>query len=118
MSSEHRPTDEQLRDWLEEGGFPAYFTDEHGQYLDAMFAELLELRAELSAMKAADQWTASLPPTDPLMTEADRMACEWSDYRKDYADGLDPNTYRHVHEAFKSGWEAAQGKTFEGGPLR
>ena len=49
MSSEHRPTDEQLRDWLEEGGFPAYFTDEHGQYLDAMFTELLELRALLAA---------------------------------------------------------------------
>lgn len=43
--AEHRPTDEQLRDWLEEGGFPAYWTEEHGQYLDAMFAELLAVRA-------------------------------------------------------------------------
>ncbi|MFD6400718.1 hypothetical protein [Nocardia sp. NPDC060249] len=56
--------------------------------------------------------------TDPQMTEADRMACEWSDYRKDCADGLDPNTFRHVHEAFKAGWEAANGKTFEPGVLR
>lgn len=50
---EHRPTDAQLRDWLEEGGFPAYWTEEHGQYLDGMFAELLEKRARVAELEEA-----------------------------------------------------------------
>ncbi|RBO78308.1 hypothetical protein [Nocardia puris] len=54
--------------------------------------------------------------TDPTMTEADRMACEWSDYRKAYGIGSDPLTA--AHKAFRAGWEAATGKTFEEGPLR
>lgn len=54
--------------------------------------------------------------TDPLMTEADRMVCEWSDYRKSYGVGSDPMTA--ARKAFQAGWEAATGKTFEGGPLR
>lgn len=48
---EHRPTDVQLRGWLEEGGFPAYWTEEHGQYLDGMFAELLEKRARVAELE-------------------------------------------------------------------
>ncbi|WP_045194723.1 hypothetical protein [Rhodococcus sp. B7740] len=42
------------------------------------------------------------------------LACEWSDYRKEYGTR---NLHRE-HEAFKAGWEAARGKSFEPGPLR
>lgn len=49
MSSEHRPTDEQLRSWLDPYDFPVYFLPEHDQYINAMAAELLELRALVAA---------------------------------------------------------------------
>ncbi len=49
-----RPTDEQLRTWLDPYGesFPAYWTEEHDDYLDAMFAELLAARARITALEA------------------------------------------------------------------
>lgn len=42
------------------------------------------------------------------------MACEWSDYRKDYGT----KDVHREHQAFKAGWEAARGKSLEPGPLR
>lgn len=49
MANDHRPTDEQLRTWLdpsrESESFPPYWDSEHHDYLDAMFTELLERRA-------------------------------------------------------------------------
>jgi hypothetical protein len=50
------------------------------------------------------------------MAEADLIACEWSDYRKGY--GVPEAALMHAHKAFKAGWEAARGKSLEGGPLR
>lgn len=56
------------------------------------------------------------PMADPEMTEADLLACEWSDYRKGY--GVSAVALTEAHKAFIAGWEAARGKSFEGGPLR
>lgn len=46
--------------------------------------------------------------------DRDRMACEWSDYRKDYGT----KDVHREHQAFKAGWEAALGKSLEPGVLR
>lgn len=46
---------------------------------------------------------------------SNQQACEWSDYRKEY--GVSAHALREAHQAFIAGWEAGQGKTFEGGPL-
>ncbi|MEV4127053.1 hypothetical protein [Nocardia sp. NPDC049707] len=54
--------------------------------------------------------------SDTEMTEADLVACEWSDYRKEYGASRDP--LKAARQAFIAGWEAARGKSFEGGPLR
>ncbi len=54
--------------------------------------------------------------SDPRMTEDDLIACEWSDYRKKY--GVSGRALIAAHKAFTAGWEAARGKSFEGGPLR
>jgi len=45
-----------------------------------------------------------------------RQAAEWSDYRKDY--GVSESAMSEAHRAFIAGWEAALGKSYEGGPLR
>lgn len=43
------------------------------------------------------------------------LACEWSDYRKETVSSAHMDT---AHRAFKAGWAAACGYTFEPGPLR
>ncbi|WP_280245556.1 hypothetical protein [Nocardia abscessus] len=53
---------------------------------------------------------------DPEMTEDDLIACEWSDYRKEY--GVSEHALTEAHKAFRAGWKAAHGKSFEGDPLR
>ncbi|MFR9773131.1 hypothetical protein [Nocardia sp. SC052] len=53
---------------------------------------------------------------DPEMTEEDLIACEWCDYRT--AFGVSEHALTETHKAFRAGWEAARGKSFEGGPLR
>ena len=40
----------------------------------------------------------------------------WADYRKEI--GVKPHCLRAAHKAFLAGWEAARGKSNEGGPLR
>jgi hypothetical protein len=47
---------------------------------------------------------------------SNEQACEWSDYRKAY--GVSAHALSEAHKAFIAGWEAGQGKSFEGGPLR
>lgn len=41
-----------------------------------------------------------------------QQAMAWSDYRKAF------DVSDHAHKAFIAGWQAAQGKSFEGGALR
>lgn len=50
--------------------------------------------------------------TDPEMTEADLIACEWSDYRKEY--GVSRNALTEARKAFEAGWKAARGESFDG----
>lgn len=45
-----------------------------------------------------------------------QQSMAWSDYRKEY--GVSAGTLSEAHKAFLAGWEAALGKSFEGGPLR
>ena len=54
----------------------------------------------------------------PELTQEDRelMACEWSDYRKNY--GVSAASMAAAHKAFVAGWKAARGMSHEGGPLR
>jgi hypothetical protein len=50
-----RPTDEQLRNWLDwdtPGDFPEYYEDNHYEYLEAMFKEILESREMIKELKA------------------------------------------------------------------
>lgn len=51
------------------------------------------------------------------MAEIDSVdiAVAWSDYRKDY--GVSTRALPEAHKAFIAGWEAARGRSFEGGPL-
>lgn len=35
-------------------------------------------------------------------------ACAWTDYRRDYLEGVDGNDLARAHKAFLAGWKAAQ----------
>lgn len=65
---------------------------------------------------------ADLDDFDAVLTALHRrvvsnqQACAWSDYRKEY--GVSAGALAEAHKAFIAGWEARQGKSFEGGPLR
>lgn len=44
---------------------------------------------------------------EPLLDEAEEIACAWADYRKDY--GIDEGHIAGIaHKAFKAGWKAAR----------
>jgi len=45
-----------------------------------------------------------------------QQAMAWSDYRK--AFGVSDHAHNEAHKAFIAGWQFAQGKSSEGGPLR
>lgn len=49
-------------------------------------------------------------------TQKLEMACEWSDYRKDY--GCREKDLHTAHAAFCAGYAAALGDSLEPGPLR
>lgn len=36
------------------------------------------------------------------------MACDWSDFRKDYGVSSDPEVSSREHRAFKAGWKAGR----------
>lgn len=49
--------------------------------------------------------TDALPADRALnRDELDAVACEWSDYRKDYGQDPDPDVNRKMHHAFGEGW--------------
>lgn len=51
------------------------------------------------------------------MTEEEiAIACNWSDYRKNY--GVSSAAMAEAHKAFKAGWAAATGTLDVGGILR
>lgn len=68
-------------------------------------------------MKRHRRWLGDIRRSDRISAHSNdvaELACEWSDYRKDYGTR---NVYRE-HEAFKAGWEAARGRSLEPGALR
>lgn len=71
-----RPTDDQLRTWLDPMGdsFPAYYQDGHYELLDAIFAELLELRQAHAPTGYIAGWVApggTLPVLDTSEVHTD-----------------------------------------------
>ena len=72
----YRPTDDQLRTWLDPMGdsFPAYYQDGHYELLDAMLAELLELRQAHAPTGYIAGWVApggTLPVLDTSEVHTD-----------------------------------------------
>ncbi|OZC50534.1 hypothetical protein CH289_16035 [Rhodococcus sp. RS1C4] len=49
-----RPTDEQLTEWADPCSrhvFPSYYDEDHHEYLQGMFEELIEARAKLARVR-------------------------------------------------------------------
>lgn len=91
-----------------------------------MIADVLrEIAAELQAEAAISDRPGQMGRLEALSerlgnlaarTEDDiLLACEWSDYRKETVSSANADA---AHHAFKAGWAAACGDTFEPGPLR
>lgn len=54
-----------------------------------------------------------LTPLRPTVTESAEdehlaVACDWSDYRRDYGVSPDPEVMRREHRAFTAGWKAGR----------
>lgn len=89
---------------------------------------LLRRRLQLTVLVDADgptvaavmnlkrtEGTSATAQSDDAAAE---MACDWSDYRKEYGVSADDKARSREHQAFTAGWKAAKGTLDVGGPLR